>query len=287
MTTSFEHRLADKYDTLSARVREAGDYVARHPVDIASRSLRAVAGESGLAPATFSRLARMLEYDSFEELREGMRRRIGRRVNSFADRAGRLQSDHGGGDTGFFNAHRDACLRNLQALSESIDPARLNAAVERLHAARRVLLFGALGSTGIAEYMAYMARMMAPQWEIAGRMGTSLGSALTGMGARDALVIVTMPPFSPKALLLAELARAQGVYVVVITDTHACPALRHADSGFLVQTESPHFFSSYVTPLFLVETMIGMLASKAGPEATARIAEVEECNRRLQEVSET
>ena len=284
MDGTFEQRLAQKYDGLSRRLREAGDYVADNPVSTATRSLRSVASEAGLAPATFSRLARVLEYDSFEQVREVMRRTIDRRVNSFADRADRLQHGHESGTLDFLTEHRQACLSNLQAFSDGIDVDQLNTTVDRLHRSRKVLVLGALGSTGIAEYMSYMANFLTDNWHMAGRMGASLGSGLTGLNERDALVVVTKPPFARKALLAAETARHNGVYVVVITDNHACPALRHANSAFLVKSESPHFYSSYVATVFLVETMIGMLASRVGPDATLRIAEVEDQNRQLEEV---
>ena len=284
MDGTFEQRLAQKYEGLSPRLREAGDYVAENPVNTATRSLRSVASEAGLAPATFSRLARVLEYDSFEQVRELMRLKIDRRVNSFADRADRLLNDHEQGTLNFFQSHRNACLANLESISDDVDLGQLNATVDRLHSSRKVLVLGALGSTGIAEYMSYMASFLTDKWHMAGRMGASLGSGLTGLEKQDALVIVTKPPFARKVLLAAEVAKQNGAYVVVLTDSCACPALRHADSGFLVKTESPHFYSSYVATVFLVETIIGMLASRVGPGAMARIAEVEDRNRRLEEV---
>lgn len=284
MNESFEQRLAERYDGLSHRLRQAGDYVARNPLDMATRSLRSVASDSGLAPATFSRLARELDYDSFEDLRESMRAVIGRQVNSFAERANRLQRDQHPEKGGFFRAHHAACLSNIETTAKRIDIDQLNATVDRLHNARRVLVLGALGSTGIVEYMSYMANFLNDKWEMAGRMGASMGSGIAGLGPEDALVIVTKPPFARRALLAAEVAREQGAYVVVITDNHTCPALKHANSSFLVATDSQHFYSSYVATVFLVETLIGMLASRAGPEATERIARVENRNRRLEEV---
>lgn len=284
MSTTFEQRLAENYEQLSAKLRLAADYIAQNPVDAATRSLRTVAQDSGLAPATFSRLARALDYDDFEQLRDSLRDKIGQRVHSFADRADRLQQDHGKGPRGFFDAHAAACMSNLQRLHDDMDMELLEQAVDRLHRARTVMLVGALGSTGIVEYLAYMANFCAPNWQMASRMGASLGGGLVGLDSRDALVIVTKPPFATRAIRAAELAREQGVYVVVITDTYACPALRHASAGFVVPTDSPHFYSSYVATLFLAETMIGMLVSRAGPAARERIAQIEQRNHRLEEV---
>ncbi|HKL65826.1 MAG TPA: MurR/RpiR family transcriptional regulator, partial [Roseovarius sp.] len=129
MNASFEQRLSRNFDGLSEKLRQAGEYVAAHPVDTATRSLRAVANDSGLAPATFSRFARAIGYRSFEDLREAMREKIGERVNSFAERAERLQAAHEAGETGFFEAHLGACQSNLEALRRDIDHALLEQAV--------------------------------------------------------------------------------------------------------------------------------------------------------------
>lgn len=289
MDRTYAKRLTSQYDRLSDRLRQAGDYVMANPLNTATRSLRSIAAEAGLPPATFSRLSRRLGYASFEALRDEMRARIDQKIDrsgsSFADRARQLQQDHPTGTLDFLVAHGNACLRNIQTLAAEIDTAQLEETVGRLHDARRVVLLGALGSTGIVEHMSYMATFLADNWSLAGRMGASVGSALTGLDCRDALVIVTKPPFARKSILAARQARAQGVYVVVITDSHTCPALAEADTGLLVPTESPHFFSSYVATLFLIEAIIGALAARSGPEASQRIAEVESRNRQLEEAS--
>ncbi|RKF15399.1 MurR/RpiR family transcriptional regulator [Roseovarius spongiae] len=276
-----------QYDRLSDRLRQAGDHVMANPLDTATRSLRAIAAGANLPPATFSRLARRLGYPSFDALRDSVRLKIDRQIDrphhSFADRARELQTGDATGALDFLGAHRNACLLNIRALAGDIDPATLNDAVDRLLGARRVVLMGALGSTGIVEHMAYMANFLTDNWRLAGRMGASVGSALAGLSSRDALVIVTKPPFARKSILAARQARAQGVQVLVITDSHACPALADADCALLAPSDSPHFFSSYVATLFLVETIIGMLASRLGSEAAGRIAEVERQNRLLEE----
>lgn len=284
MAPSFETRLADRYDDLTEALRQAADYMAANPVEIATRPLRKVSQESGVSPAAFTRLSRALEYGEFEELREEMRAKIGRHVHGFAARAERLQHDHSEDRQGFFDAHLAACQANLRAFGESVDLDQLNAAAERIAAARKVLLVGALGSTGVVEYLSYMANYCADNWQLGGRMGASLGSGLTGLDQTDALIVVTKPPFSERAIRAAKLARDRGVYVTVITDTPACPALKHATARFIVPTDSPHFYSSYMVTIFLVEVLIGMIVSRSGARARARIAEVEAANRVLAEV---
>lgn len=280
----FQQRLAENYAQLSPRLREAGDYIVANPVDTATRSLRSVAGDSRIAPASFSRLARALQYDGFEELREAMRSQIGQQVSSFAGRAEGLRKNRDETSQEFVVRAGDECLGHLQNFVANLSAEQLEETADRLHAARKVVIIGALGSTGIAEYAGYMANFLGPNWVLAGRMGASIGSALCGLDARDALLVVTKPPYARASIRAAELARSLGAYVVVITDGHACPALRDAQSGFIVPGDSPNFFTSYVGTVFLIEALIAMIARKSGPETTARIAEIERHNRALDEV---
>jgi DNA-binding MurR/RpiR family transcriptional regulator len=280
---SFETRLADKYDGLSGALQQAARYLEDNPIDVATRPLRSVSKDSGVSPAAFTRLVRALDYADFEQLRDEFRIKIERKVNNFADRAGRLQRDHQSNPISFFDAHLAACQANLESVAQ-VDRALLEQAVSKLSEARKVVLMGALGSTGVVEYLSYMANFCADNWAMASRMGASLGGGLTGLDNHDALIIVTKPPFADRAIKAARLAQDRGVYVIVITDTNTCPALSAASAGFVLPTASPHFYSSYVTTLFFVEALIGLIVSRSGDAAKARIAEVENTTRLLAEV---
>jgi DNA-binding MurR/RpiR family transcriptional regulator len=281
---SFEQRLAVAYGDLSGAMRSAADYLVANPLDAVSRPLRTVSRTSGVSPATFSRLAKVLGYPSLDDLRDEMRDKIDRKVNNFADRAGQLQKEHSDGGSNFLQAHFTACRNNLELTMANLNPDDITAVADVLSGARKVLLLGALGSTGVVEYLSYMANFCSDTWMLANRMGASLGGALSGLDKRDALLIVTKPPFAVSVIKAARLARELGVFVVVITDTHTCPALEHASASFVVSTDSPHFYSSYVSTMFLLETIVGMVVGRAGIAAQDRIAEVELHNRQLAEV---
>ncbi len=282
----FENQLLDDYKALSQKLRVAADYVVANPVDVATRSLRSVSTASGLAPATFSRLARALGFETYEDLRELARDSVYKKVSSFSAKASQLQADARSGDHApFLLRQSTACMANIDALADGIDLALLETVAETMHRAERVLLLGALGSAGIVEYMSYLTNFFSGKYQLASCVGASMGSMLADMDEKDAILIVTKPPFARHALQTAEMAKSQGVFVVVITDTPDCPALRHADAEFVLHTDSPQFFSSYAATIVLIETMIGMLVARAGPVAQKRISDVEARNHQLDEIS--
>ncbi|MEP5376729.1 MAG: MurR/RpiR family transcriptional regulator [Hyphomicrobiales bacterium] len=281
---SIEEIIAAEYSGLSAQLRKAADFVVAHPLDVATRSLRSVSKTSGVSPATFSRLSRALGFETYEALREMSRLAIGPSPESFSEKAERLVAE---ADTPeqppFLDRQAAACMTNIMALPRLVDPAKLAEAVEALDGAKNVVVYGAYGSTGIIEYLSYMANFISGKWQIAGRIGGSIGTMLAQLISSDVVVILTKPPFAKQSIKIAKLAQEQGAYVVVITDTHTCPAVKYASNTFIIPTDSPQFFSSYAATLVLIETIIGMLVERAGPTAKKRIQDVEQKNRSLED----
>ncbi len=279
---TLQERVADRYADLSVQLRRAADFVVANPLEIASRSLRAVSNDSGVSPATFSRLARVLGYDSFEEMKDDSRQSVGAQVSAMSDKAEALRR---GGDCAATMLHRQgaACIANIEAMTRQTDPDRLRRAADRLRNAPNVVLLGALASTGMVEYMAYLAQYFAANWSLAGRMGASFGAQLAQMGPRDVLFIVTKGPYARRAVMAAQVARQAGVGVIVVTGSHKCPALAQAEIGFVVPSDSPQFFSSYVATLVLIETIVAMIVAASEADATAAIRRVEAQNHQLGE----
>ncbi len=282
MTSRLEDRIGENYSDLSAKLRDAADYVAANQLAVATRSLRAVSGESGVSPATLSRLARNLGFDDYESLRDLCRSTVETRSTPFAERAERLKQDPTSKDT-IPDRQFAACINNIAQLAETVNRTRLQSAVDALHSARQVVLLGAFGSTGIVEYMAYLADYFNANWKLAGRMGASLGPTLSDLGKGDVLLAVTKSPYTRRTVLAAEMAQTSGAKTLIITDSHACPANKHADYSFIIPSESPQFFSSYAATLSLLETMVAMLVAQSGDSASQKIKDVEQRHQQLGE----
>ncbi len=281
MHSRIEDCIAENYADLSQKLKDAADYVVSNQMDVASRSLRAISTESGVSPATLSRLARTLKFATYEDLREVCRQSVTERGHSFADRAEQLHLDPT--DQPMIERQAAACIRNITTMVDTIEPDRLQQAVAALHGAGRVVLFGAFGSAGLTEYMTYMANYFGSNWTLIESAGVSLGSTVGAIGPGDVLLIVTKSPYAQRAVRAAEIAKAADANVIVITDSHICPAIEFSTHSFIVASDSPQFFSSYTATLVLIETIIAMLVALSGETASRTIRAVEENNQRLGE----
>lgn len=275
-TATIQDRINGSYAGLSSKLQIAAKFVAENPVDMATRSLRSVASTSGVSPATFSRLARALGYADYEQMREDGREAMERKISPLSERAHALRiaaSDQGSGT--ILQHQAAACVSNIEDLQSTIDLDRLDAAVQCLHDARTVLIVGAMGSAGIADYFAYMAQWFKANWKTVGRNGTELSPSLSRLRPGDVVFAISKAPYARRSIGALKIAKEAGAKTLVITDSRTSPALQFSDYGFVTSTESPQFFSSYVATMVLMETIVSMLLARAGPEAEEMIRAAE------------
>lgn len=279
--------IAQHYQGLSPQLRIAADYVVGHFHDVASRSLRAIATGSKLNPPTYSRLARALGLNSYEEMRELCRSEIKQRSIGYAEKASLLQAsnddDSNGEGIPFALRQSASAIRNIDAFAQDLDVARLEKVADRLVTSNRVFIAGSLASFGVAHYFGYLANLAFTHWQVIGQNGVSLTTTLTGAKRDDALLVIMKHPYASRSVDATQMAHEAGAFVVVITDSIFCPASRHAAHSFVVPTDTPQFFSSYVTTLVLLESLMGMVIQRSGSESGSRLREVELNNHRAGE----
>lgn len=283
---TIEDHIESGYSELSAKLRSAADFIVRNPVDFATRSLRSVAGQTDLAPATFTRLSRALGFSSYEDMREVARNGLSRAPIPYSERASLLQSEatgKNGAQKPFFYRQTEACIGNIDQMMQTIDPKLLETVVDRLSKSKRVGVVGALGSAPFADYFSHLANWFADDWSVANKADLSQGATLSKTDEASAFIVISKRPYVQQSLKTAALAAENGAFIAIITDSLDCPALKYSDAGFILSSESPQFFPSYAATLVLIESLIGMLVARAGPRATKSIANVEIYNRRIEE----
>nr|WP_319473110.1 MurR/RpiR family transcriptional regulator [uncultured Sphaerochaeta sp.] len=82
---------------------------------------------------------------------------------------------------------------------------------------------------------------------------------LASMNSSDCLFIMTMPPYSPEALQVANAAHARKVKVYLFTDSAACPIYPIADSVACSANNSLLLTNSFVGMVAVIQVFINML----------------------------
>jgi len=286
-SASIQDRIMFRLDDLSPKLRLAAEFVMAHPDEIATRALRQVAKAANLTPPTLSRLARALDCETYEDLREICRGELKRRNRVLTDKAQALlhlsSRDARTGKPGVFFGQARSAMENVQALIESMDLDRLRAAADSLARANKVVLLGSTSGLALITYFHCMARMAFDNWRIAGADGALWATEMAKLGPKDTVFVVSTRPYSDRPVRAAEIARDAGATVIAIIDSLQSPYVGIATIGFVLETESPQFFPSHVAPMVLIEALMGMVVRRAGKAATDHIRATESAGYVMQE----
>lgn len=285
--TSIQARISPHLKDLSPKLKSAAEFVLAYPDEVATRTLRQVAKAANLTPPTFSRLARALDCETYDDLREICRSELKRRNRLLADKAQTLlqmSSPSSPKDkSGMFFVQSRSAMENIRALMEAIDTDKLQTAADALARARKVVLVGTTSGLAMVTYFSCMASMAFPNWHVAGAGGAMWATQLADLGSRDVVFVVSLSPHAARPIHAMRAAFDAGAKVIVITDNPDAPFLDCVTTCFLVETGSPQFFPSHVVPLLLIEGLMGMVVRRAGAKAAANIRVAEYAGRQLKE----
>jgi len=281
-TTALKDHIVQHFTDLSPQLRRAARYVSENPEEVATRSLRHIAGKSGLTPPTYSRLARAIGFEQYEDLRDSCRNELHQERLSLAERAKLLQDaseDTPTRSRGSFAAtHARSAVLGIQRLLDELDVDQLADAADHLAKAQNVFLIGSLSSRIMVEYLSYVVQMATANWQIVGQGASSVPATLTGINKDDVVLVVAVAPYASDTVRAVQFAARAGAKIIVITDDLHSPILKHARFSFLTPTESSQFFPSHVAMITLLETLVGMVVRRLGDDGQKRISAVEQSN---------
>jgi DNA-binding MurR/RpiR family transcriptional regulator len=269
-------RVADIFSGLSPELRRAARFVLDRPDDVALTSMRGLARDAGVQPATMVRLARAAGFSGYEEFREPFRHRLRDRPMDYVSRARTIQS-HGEGSgvprlLAEVQAATDANVRMTFAAS---DASTFNSAAAALAGSRRVFVAGLRSCFPIAFSFHYAYRMFRGDVQLLDGHGGTFSDGLRDIGSGDAMFAVSIDPYTAETVQAVAHAKERGATVVSLTDTLVSPLATNADHVLLVRCDGPPFFGSLAAALAVVEALIVVLVANAGEEALRAIAESE------------
>jgi len=264
---SLREQMIAQYDAMSAQLQQAARYVLEHPEDVALVSMREVARHADVQPATMTRLAKFLGLPGYDELRaqhtaalreggDGFAAKVRKRVDEGSERGGSDTASH----------MLQGLSAQLAKLCEPDSLRRLEAAANRLTSARKVYVLGLRSSHAVAWHFHYVMTLLGERSvHLEGPGGTG-GDALIRATPEDVLLVISIKPYATGALELAQLAKAQGVGIVSITDSEVSPLAALSEQVVLCPTESDSFFHTLTPALAISEVLCSLLAAFDRPK---------------------
>jgi DNA-binding MurR/RpiR family transcriptional regulator len=269
--------LKAEFDGLSPQLKEAARWVVDHPIDVALLTTREQARRAGVAPATLTRLAQRFGLSGYEDLRRRYAAAVRRRPESFRGRAEELlERRRTEGDAALVQDIFAALTQHLHALSDPAHLRQFTRAAERLASARRVFCLGLRASFSVAYIFHYVRSLFGSASVLMDSPGGAGIDVLRTIGRTDAMLAVTVKPYTKQTVQAARYAAGRGADVIAVTDSEISPLAAIADEILIVHTETPSFFHTMAPAFAAVECLAALVAARKGSDTLAALAASEE-----------
>jgi DNA-binding MurR/RpiR family transcriptional regulator len=205
-----------------------------------------------VSESTVTRAAQALGFAGYPDLQARLRQRF---VDGVPERVEASLADLG--DTPEAAAIRvmleDA--ESVRATAEDLDPATLTAVVDLLAGARRVYVFGARGSFGLALILAIGLRLLLPDARLLNQTGGDLPDQLLDMSSEDVLVAISFRRVDRATVDVLKQAARVGAATVGIGDHLSSPVARMARRMLVARLGPLRLMPSYAVGASLINAV--------------------------------
>lgn len=254
-------RMRDRLEDLSPNDQRVADAVLRDPTAVAFMSADALAAAAGVSKAAVVRFGAKLGYGGFAGLQAALQ----------GDLRGRLEDAPPARSGGtLVDQWLDAVERDLRSVAAGTPPETLERAAALLESGEGwIHVFGQRASAAVAEYAYFLINPMLPNVVRVEAGESALADRLIGIGPEDRLLAFTFRRYAKVTTDVAAFFQEAGAPVVLVTDSPAAPAAKHATETLVCAGDSPGRFPTAVTGIFLVELLAATLLER-NPESIGR-----------------
>lgn len=262
--------ILENFEKMPRQLQLLARYIIDFPEDIAFISMRELARRVGVAHTTVERLAHILGYDGYHEFREKYIEALREQniQNSPLERKQNNKISYLGGIADFFSSE-------LTKFSNPAFSEQLATAAATLVSARHIFCIGLRSQHAPAHQFAYALSYFHRHVILLDGVGGTGADALVAGGSKDALLAISVAPYTRLTIETAQQAAKRGIALVAITDSRASPLARLARNSILVSSSRKFFFQS-VTPIFVATEMLAStiaLKMNARSDEPAKLAQ--------------
>jgi len=268
-------RLVDAYPTLTPELQKAARFIVENPEEIGLNSMRNVAREAGVKPATITRLTKSLGFADYERLREPFRQRLRSQVPNFSARLEGVRKRIKTGDSTLLQDLRANEIANIQQSLSDENLEVLDAAAETLNASSEVYVLGLRGAHAPAFLFHYAYQLVQRNSQLLDTRAGIFADQLRDIGPDDSLLVVSFPPYTQLTIDAVEYAAHANAKIIAITDSFVSPAARSAAHTIVTGNQSPSFYHSFTGAICVVQALLTILVTKAGGDAVDILEETE------------
>jgi DNA-binding MurR/RpiR family transcriptional regulator len=268
-----EKLIAERYRSLPPKLKVAARHVLDAPRDIAIQSMRSVAADAALQPATMLRLARELGFRSYAAFRELYVNWLSSSEMTFVARAKSLRKRRvGDGQETLFAEMYATEVVSLDRTLGGANAAAFASAKKLLLAARRFYVLGLRSLFPAAYYLDYACRLFSDKSVLVTGVGGGTADELRRATAKDALVAFSFEPYARLTVEAVQYAAERNVRIVAVTDSIVSPIAESASVVLLAPNAGPALIPSILPAMAAAQALASLMVTAGGADTLDEIA---------------
>ncbi|WP_162848521.1 MurR/RpiR family transcriptional regulator [Paenibacillus nanensis] len=255
-------------DTLSKSHQAIANYVIGSLQQIPYCTDEDIARQAGVSTATVSRFWRAVGYANLKafklELLQAGLSTPARKMKQILHKVEHDEADILGEMIGVASS-------NLSGTGKRVDRRQFDLAIETIHRARKLYLYGGGPSASVAELMAYRLSRIGVDVIRMAVSGRELLETMVHAGSGDVLFLFGFVKRTPELTVLLQHAKEAGCVTVLVTDLLVSDMLAQSDCKLQIDRGEWDGFHSMTAPIALTEALVVGVTKLRGREAMEKL----------------
>jgi DNA-binding MurR/RpiR family transcriptional regulator len=270
---SIRSRIAHLIDTLSPKQKKIARFILDNQYFTSFASANELGQKNNTTAATVVRFSQTLGYEGYSELQNALRSEFPDHMTTTARMQKRMSAETPPASNPQQVFYTD--IKNIERTAINISEKNLNAALDAIQKARRILVIGAGLSSAPVIFLAHSLKVMG--FDALDIHGEGLHSAveMARIKPDDLLIAVDLWRYVRMTVNAVSQAQETGVPIIAITDSIVSPLAQKADIAFTIATEGVAHSLSITALMSLLNVIVAMLADRVPEQVYASLQRVD------------
>ena len=274
MKTNLIAHISEHAAGFSKGQKRIAQYIQEHYESAAFMTAFKLGETVGVSESTVVRFAAELGFDGYPQLQKAMQELIRSKLTTVqrieVTRA-RMADDEVLDNVMAYD------MANIRQTLEELPRDVFYQAVDAIVEARRVYIFGAGSCRALANFLAYYLKLLLPDIHLIYTSSeTEILEEMLQIGEQDAIIGLSFPRYSSKAVKTVHFAHSRQAKIIAITDSVLSPIAEYASYLLLAHSDMATIVDSLVAPLSIINALLVAVSLKKMDSNTARLTELEQ-----------
>lgn len=274
MKTNLIAHISEHAAGFSKGQKRIAQYIQEHYESAAFMTAFKLGETVGVSESTVVRFAAELGFDGYPQLQKAMQELIRSKLTTVqrieVTRA-RMADDEVLDNVMAYD------MANIRQTLEELHRDVFYQAVDAIVEARRVYIFGAGSCRALANFLAYYLKLLLPDIHLIYTSSeTEILEEMLQIGEQDAIIGLSFPRYSSKAVKTVHFAHSRQAKIIAITDSVLSPIAEYASYLLLAHSDMATIVDSLVAPLSIINALLVAVSLKKMDSNAARLTELEQ-----------